>query len=254
MLVTVEGIVIGRRDIGENNVFLDILTADYGVIEVTAHGVKKLTSSNASSTGLFSYADFCLNKSKLKYAVNSAAPKYSFYKLSADLERFSLAVYFAEIVKYTSATEQNDSEMLRFFAKTLYRLENDKISPELIKAVFEFRTCCMLGFMPDLRACSKCAVYEHEKMYFLFDESAIVCGDCAEEGIEREDVFLLSPPLLYALRYVAYSPLEKIYGFSLKGVTAEQFYSFTEKYIENQLGRSFRSLDYYKRIRTTGPN
>ena len=52
MLVTVEGIVVGKRDIGENNCFLDILTDKYGVIEVTAHGVKKVNSRNAPSVGV----------------------------------------------------------------------------------------------------------------------------------------------------------------------------------------------------------
>ena len=46
MLVTVEGIVIGRRSIGEDSCFIDVLTDEYGVIEATAHGVKKITSKN----------------------------------------------------------------------------------------------------------------------------------------------------------------------------------------------------------------
>ena len=37
MLVTVDGIVIGRRSIGENSCFIDVLTDEYGVIEATAH-------------------------------------------------------------------------------------------------------------------------------------------------------------------------------------------------------------------------
>ena len=46
MLITVEGIVIGRRTIGENNCFLDVLTDEFGVIEATAHGIRKITSKN----------------------------------------------------------------------------------------------------------------------------------------------------------------------------------------------------------------
>ncbi len=60
MLVTVEGIVVGKRDIGENNCFLDILTDKYGVIEVTAHGVKKVNSRNAPSVGCFRIQNFAL--------------------------------------------------------------------------------------------------------------------------------------------------------------------------------------------------
>ena len=45
MLFTYDGIVVGRRDIGESNCFLDILTDEQGIIEATAHGVKKINSS-----------------------------------------------------------------------------------------------------------------------------------------------------------------------------------------------------------------
>ena len=139
MLVTVEGIVIGKRDIGENNCFLDVLTDKYGVIEATAHGVKKVNSKNASSVGLFSYSKFCFNKTNLHYSVNSAEPKCSFFGLSSDLKKFSLAVYFADIIKYTSAAEQSGEDILRFFAITLYKLEKENADCEIIKGAFEFR-------------------------------------------------------------------------------------------------------------------
>ena len=81
MLVTVEGIVIGRRDVGESNCFLDILTKEYGVIEAMAHGVRKQGSRNASAAGLFSYSIFCLKKTNLRYSINSTQPKYNFFGL-----------------------------------------------------------------------------------------------------------------------------------------------------------------------------
>ena len=40
MLFTYDGIVVGRREIGESNCFIDILTDEQGIIEATAHGVK----------------------------------------------------------------------------------------------------------------------------------------------------------------------------------------------------------------------
>ena len=249
MLDTVDGIVLGKRDIGENNCFLDILTNEFGVVEVTAHGVKKLNSKNAAATGLFSYATFCLNKNRYAYSINSTVPKYSFYKLSSDLRKLSLAVYFADIVKFTSASEQSEEDILRFFAVTLYKLEKEDADLPLIKSIFEFRLASMLGFMPDLRACSECACYEHEKMFFVWDESKIICDDCFDGYFSENLHFLLSPSLLYAMRYVVYSPLERVFGFCLKGETAERFYYFTENYLQKQLGRDFKSLDYYKNLK-----
>ena len=249
MLVTVEGIVVGKRDIGENNCFLDILTDKYGVIEVTAHGVKKVNSRNAPSVGLFSYSKFCFNKTNLHYSINSAEPICSFFGLSSDLKKFSLAVYLADIIKYTSTAEQNGEDILRFFAITLYRLERANSDCEIIKGAFEFRVASMLGFLPDLRACRECGRYLNGQMYFYMEKNNLICGECVEESEEDEDLKPLLPDLLHAMRFVLYSSAKKLYGFTLKGETRAEFSVFAEEYLLAQLGRGFKTLDYYKNLR-----
>lgn len=249
MLVTVDGIVIGKRDIGENNCFLDVLTDEYGVIEVTAHGVKKVNSKNAPSTGLFSYSKFCFNKTNLRYTVNSAEPVCSFFGLSSDLKKFSLAVYLADIIKYTSASEENGEDVLRFFAITLYTLEKEKADCDIIKAAFEFRIASMLGFLPDLRACRSCGEYVNGKMFFSYEGNNLICGDCAEkENNQYEKLKELLPDLLHTMRFVVYSAPEKVYGFNLKGNTRNEFTVFAEEYLLSHLGRGFNTLDYYKNL------
>ncbi|MBP5605600.1 MAG: DNA repair protein RecO, partial [Ruminiclostridium sp.] len=200
MLVTVEGIVIGRRSIGENGCFIDVLTDEFGVIEASAHGVKKLTSKNAGSTQLFSYAKFCFAKTGVRYTLNSAEPIFSFHGISSEIDHLSLAAYFADVIKDSSASEQEAKGFLRFMAITLYELDKMRIPPELIKSVFELHISAMLGFSPDLRACRSCACYEHKEMYFDQENACIVCGDCAGSYNEhREALVRISPSLLYAM-------------------------------------------------------
>ncbi len=249
MLVTVEGIVIGKRDIGESNCFLDILTGEYGVIEATAHGVKKTNSSNLSAAGLFSYSVFCFNKNNFKYTLNSVQPKCSFFGLSSDLKKYSLAVYFGDIIKYTSASEQNGEDVLRFFAITLFNLQKENSDCNLIKAVFEFRIAAMLGFLPDLRACRECGKYENGNMYFSNENNNLICEKCSiAANYIGEELKPISNQLLYTMRYVTYSPFEKLYSFTLKGETRKEFFAFAENYLLRQLGKGFNTLDYYKKL------
>lgn len=250
MLVTVDGIIIGRRTIGDNNCFLDVLTDEYGVIEATAHGIRKLTSKNAGACGLFSYARFCFSKSGVKYTLNSAEPKHSFHAISADLEALSLAVYFSEVLKDTATSEQGERELLRFLAVSLYEAEKRRIPLPQIKAVFELRLAELLGFSPDLRVCRECMRYEHEEMYFGLNDGLLLCGDCVSEGEKRSDgFFCLTPPLLYAMRFIVYSPLEKIYRFTLKRELLERLSEVCERYLLLHLGRGFKSLDYYHSVK-----
>lgn len=247
MLITVEGIVIGRRNTGEAGCYLDILTREHGVIEVMAHGVQKPTSKNAASTALFSYATFCLRKKGLRYTINSTAPKISFHRVSGDIEALSLAAYFADIVRYSSASEQE--EILRFFAMALYELEQARVPYRLIKAVFELRIAAILGFAPDLRACAGCICYEAEEMLLVPEDGKLFCGECFYEyALLDKSCFSLSPTLLYTLRYVVYSPLEKIYRFGLGERSLKEFSVIAEEYLLYQLGRSFKTLDYFKRV------
>lgn len=246
MLVTVDGIVIGRRNIGENSCFIDVLTDEYGVIEAVAHGVKKLTSKNAGAALLFSYSRFCFSKSGLRYTLNSSEPKYSFHGISSDIEYLSLAVYLADIIKDTSAPEQESKGFVRFMAITLYELEKKRCPPELIKSVFELHITTMLGFAPDLRACRDCVRYEHEVMYFDIYNSCIFCGDCADT--DDTELIKLSPSLLYAMRHMVFSPVDKIYKIDIDQADLRKLSGLTEKYLLKQLDRSFRSLDYYKSV------
>ena len=47
MLITLKGLVIGQRIIGENSCFLDLFTDKLGMIEVMAHGAKKIGGKNS---------------------------------------------------------------------------------------------------------------------------------------------------------------------------------------------------------------
>jgi DNA repair protein RecO (recombination protein O) len=148
MLITTDGLVIARRDFGESSCFIDVLTKEHGVIEVTAKGVKKLSSPLAQATGIFAYCVFCFshNERSMKYTLNSAKCKMTFHEISGDLCKLALAAYFAEIVKFSATPEQDSGGILRAVLMALYDLRRDKYTTEQIKSDFEVRLAHELGF------------------------------------------------------------------------------------------------------------
>ncbi|MCL2633333.1 MAG: DNA repair protein RecO [Oscillospiraceae bacterium] len=147
MLITVDGLVTARREFGDTSCYIDILTKEYGVIEVVAKGVKKLNSPNSAACALFAYATFCLNKKGLNYSLNSAKIKHSFHELANDIKALALAAYFAELIKFTATPEQSSEDILRLMLIGLYELcrGGDLLT---VKAVFEVRLAKELGFAP----------------------------------------------------------------------------------------------------------
>ena len=234
MLITLKGLVIGQRIVGENSCFLDLFTDKLGMIEVMAHGAKKIGGKNSGAASLFSYATFCVSRSSKGYTLNSAEPICSFYNISADI----------------ATSEEEHEDLLRFTCMTYFQLEKQKLPLRFIKAIFEFRFLSRIGFMPDLRACRECIAYKSETMMFLPVEGIIYCSDCFEEHSElvEKNVFALNPTLLHTLRYVAYSETDKMYRFRISKENEKLFSAIAEFYLLAQLNRSFPTLDYYKNI------
>ena len=249
MLFTYDGIVVGRREIGDNSCFIDILTEEQGIIEATAHGAKKINSPLLSSAALFSYSKFCLNKTKLRYTVNSAKPIFSFHEIGADIEKLALASYFAQAVRFCTPEEQNQDSIVRFFAIALYETKRAE-RLETVRSAFELRYSSMLGYHPDLRACFNCGCYEHKEMFFLPDRGEIVCGDCFDREYGGR-YFVLPPDTLSAMRNILYAPLDKAFRFTITGDSAAVLSRVTESYFLSRTERSFPAREYYKGIRIT---
>ena len=127
-MLTIEGIVIKERSVGEQDKFIDVLTAKEGVIEISVKGAKKINSQSGSSAQLFAYSRFCIQLRKQRYYLNSAEPICIFYNLRTDIKKLSLAAYFADIVSYTIDRQNEYGEVLRLLLNTLHYLEKDEIT------------------------------------------------------------------------------------------------------------------------------
>ena len=246
MLVTTEGIVIRERPVGETDRFIDVLTGENGVIEITVKGSRKSGGKFTGVTQMLAYGKFCADKRGERYYLNSVEPINTFYGLRLDVERLSLAMYFCELVKFTVSSEQPAQDVLRLFVNALYFLANAKRPNQLLKAVFELRLLSKLGFMPNLVACSECACYESDRMYFLPAQGILLCGDCMDgRPAQGERAVAISPAVLRAMRHCIYSELENVFNFKLPDAALRLLSDIAEDYLLVQLDRRFKTLDFY---------
>lgn len=256
MIETYDGIILARREIGENGCYIDVLTDEKGLIEASAHGVKKINSPLLSSAALFSYATFSFSHNKTRYTVNSARPKYSFHKLGEDINKLALASYFAQAVRSCTPTEQNQLEerrgsVVRFLAIAFFETlrAGEERSLDAVKAAFELRYSVILGFAPDLVACHNCGKYECERgMLFLPRKSKLVCAECFNPDFEGERVMLL-PETLFAMRNIVFSPPERCFKFTVGEQAVKQLAAIAEDQFLYRAERTFTALEYYKRLR-----
>ena len=178
MLFKLNGLVLKQRNIGENDRILVLLTKEKGVLEVCARGVKRMRSPLAAGCMPLCYSEFCLFEGKKYITVDAAAPIRNFYQLRLDPEKLALGEYFCDLASVLTPESESAWPMLRLLLNTLALLEDDRRQPVLLKAIFEFRSAAIAGFMPDLIGCSGCGIFEGEQMYFLPQDSCLLCGNC----------------------------------------------------------------------------
>ena len=257
MLTEVRGLVIRTVDIKETDRLITIFTEERGAVTALARGARSHKSRKMSSTMQFCYANFILYGQGDKLWVKEAELIESFFELRSTIEGLALAAYIAEVLSDV-AVEEAEKDLLRLSLNSLYAIASGKYSPEKIKAVFEIRTASILGFMPDVISCHECGARGGE---FFFDimGGVIECYACrhrrAEEGIEHPDpheshiICILSEGAKIALGYAIHSPLERIFSFNLPDEDMHLFSRATEEYLLNQLGHSFKTLDFYNSVK-----
>lgn len=246
-MITTEGIVLRERSFGEQDKFIDILTKDRGILEVSVKGSKKITGKSGSSTQLFAYSDFCIDERAGRFYLNSAEPIHIFYDLRNSLSKISLASYFSEVLRSSVTDEYRNSDILRLMLNSLYFIEKDLRSEKLIKSIFEMRYVSEIGFMPDVVGCKDCGKYEPSEVFFFIDDGFFLCGDCFKSNNESNYI-RITLPVLNAVRHIVLSDFDRLFNFRMSETAGELLSVLTEKYIVTQLDRNFRTLDFYHQV------
>lgn len=252
MMITVEGIVLKERSVGEQDKFIDILTKESGVLEISVKGAKKINGKSGSSTQLFAYSRFCIQQRRELFYLNSAEPIHIFYDLRSSLTRLSLAAYFADVLRYCCVEERTcSSDVLRLFLNTLHYLEKNLRDERLLRSIFELRLMSEIGFMPDVLACRVCGCYEPEKIVFSISDGGFCCEDCfsAADSIGGSGNFLkIRLPVLNAVRHIVLAGFDRLFNFRVSDSVQQVLSLISESYLTEHLERSFDTLDFYKSL------
>lgn len=256
MQTNVRGLVIRTVDIRETDRLITIFTEEMGVVSAMARGARSLKSRKMSSTMQFCYSDFVLYMQGDKYWIKEASLIESFFNIRETIEGLALASYIAEVLSDVTIAEA-DNDLLRLSLNSLYAISSGKYELDKIKAVFEMRAASILGFMPDVISCSRCGEKNGE---FFFDimEGGIECKKCRREAEMRRElpesphetrvICILSEGAKMALGYAIYSPLDKLFSFKISDEDMHLFSRASEEYLLNQVGHTYKTLEFYKKL------
>lgn len=257
MLSEVKGLVLRTTELNETDRMLTVYTAERGIISAMAKGSRSLKSRKMAASGQFCYSSFVIFERGDKLWVREAELIESFYGLRESIETLALAGYVVEVISDV-ATAEADPDLLRLTLNTLYAISSGRYNLDVVKGAFEMRLASDLGFMPSVLGCHSCDC-KCGDFYFDIMAGALQCFACHKraEGShttlnldhESRIVRLVSEGARVAMCYAIYSPLEKLFSFSLEGEDMNLFSSAAEAYLLNHLERGFRSLDFYNEVK-----
>lgn len=148
-----EGIIIKRRNFGELDRLLTVLTKTNGKIQVRAPGVRKITSRRSSHIELLNLSILTLYKSSqsLFAIVTEAQTLENFLSIKNNLPKVGFAYYTCELIDRFCPENQENKKAFFLFKDTLYRLASGHKQvhdyTNIIKN-FEDEFLASLGFLP----------------------------------------------------------------------------------------------------------
>ncbi len=164
--ITVTGMVLSARTIGEYDNRVEILTRERGRISAFARGAKRPKSS-LSAVGPFVYGQFELHEGASSYTMYAAKPENYFESLRMDVAGAYYGFYCLEIAQFFTRENNDEWEMLKLLYTTIRALEKGVADKDLIRCIYELRTLAVNGFAPRLDRIQTDAVTKHTIRYAL---------------------------------------------------------------------------------------
>jgi DNA repair protein RecO (recombination protein O) len=242
-----QAIILKRRDFGEADRLLTILTPDHGKIDVVAKGARKPTSHKTGHVELFTRADMLIHSGRELGIVAQAEMVAPNLPIREDLGRGAYASYCAELLdRFTAQGDEDYSDLFTLLDDTLERLciDND---PRLSVRYYEIRLLDVVGFRPELNECVVSReTIEAEDQFFSYALGGVVRPGYAHEGSSAVPIAMTT---LKLLRHMQRSPYSHVKSLTINTALHDDLERILLSYITFILERKLQSVDFIKRIR-----
>ena len=148
----VEGIILKRRNLGEADRILTILTKESGKIAVKAPGVRRIASRRSAHVELLNFSQFTLYTSPKAFMpiVTEAQTLDNFSAIKRNLYKIGVAYYICELINGLCAYNQENRGVFFHLKSVLLELSKTLDAVSLIKK-FEKDLLMELGFWSEAK-------------------------------------------------------------------------------------------------------
>lgn len=198
--LTVQAIVLRRRDVGDNDRRLTLLTAELGKLDVIAKGAKKSGSRLAGASEPLTASVFGIVTGRRTAYVVQVQPIDSYRGLRTDFDRLRCGLAHAELVAAICPYEQPVPEIHALTSECLAALESHP-RPVVALVWAEMRLMEASGFHPEFDRCVVSGIEVAEAEPWISPHAGGYVRD--EDAPRFNDRFKTRAEVLYGLRRLA---------------------------------------------------
>lgn len=245
MYLKTQGLVLRVTAYNDNDALLTVLTKAQGKLTVKARGLRRKNTPLSAPCQLLAYSEFALFEYRGVYTINEAQTLELFQSLRKDLNKLALGTYFAQVTELLSQEDSPTTDLSSLILNCLYALDKLVLPELLIKAVFELRSACIAGYMPELSGCYRCG-NPHPHRFNIIG-GRLECSTCRDADVPGLRL-PLTPGALDSMRYICSCDPQKLFSFQSGEESVQCLSNITEAYLASQLEHGFSTLDFYKSL------
>jgi DNA repair protein RecO (recombination protein O) len=240
-------IILKRRDFGEADRIVTILTPNHGKLDVIAKGARKPTSHKTGHVELFTRADMLVHRGRGLDIISQVEMNAPYQTLREDLTRGAYANFVAELLdRFAADSEAYHADLFKLVDESLERLCSDD-DPRLAVRYYEVRLLDLVGFRPELNEC----VVSHEEVqpenqFFSYILGGVVTPEYAHEGMS---VVPISVTTLKLMRHMQRSPYSQVKSLKIGLALHDDVERVLLGYITYLLERKLQSVEFIRHLR-----
>lgn len=199
-----KGIIIGKKDFGEQDRLFKIFTENNGKLEVVAKNVRNGSSKRNGHLELFNYGIFFLYRSTNHFYLNQCTTIAEFPLLKSNLETIGSAYLIAEILDGLTPVEQPSRKIFENTLGILKKLEEKPLKNEILLLAYKIKLLSELGVLPHVIQCGNCGNKLASRMSYVPGDHAFYCPSCIKKPSAT-----ISPTSIKLFYFLFKSPLSE---------------------------------------------
>ncbi len=206
--VILTGMVISSSPVSDYDRRVVLLTKERGKITAFAKGARRQGSRLLAATDKFVFGKFKVYEGKTAYNMIEASVTSYFEELRDDFDGACLGMYFLEFADYYTRENNDETEMLKLLFQSVRAVCKPTLDNRLIKVIYEMKAMAVNGEFP---------------------------------GVPKD--VTLNPSTVYAIDFIAKTPVEKLYTFAVSEDVLMELEEISDGYMKKYIDRKFKSLE-----------